>query len=303
MRSATWKSDNGHILHFSADKRGAFIFGSIDGNSASGVFQSDAAPEQDGQTTYGATLTPRKIILTGTIQGIGSKTRDAQASLDEVADRLSAAFNPRHEGELIYHLYERDVSIRCRPDAFPSMQKRFYETAISTFSVDLTADSPYWHEAQERIVPLGVLYPSMRFPLFISNAGGSPAGIIYNLLNAKNTTKEQILPIVEVFGTTELVKVENKTTGRFIEVNRPIAANQKMVIDTAKYRVDLFEQDGDGAYQWAQNVTHWITLESTNQWPFTLEPGENLIKINDEIAADAPVAVIRYRIPVMGVVL
>lgn len=303
MRSATWKSDNGHILHFGHDPRGSFLFGNIDGNSVSGKPQSDSAPQQDGQTTYGATLGPRKIVLNGTIQGIGNPRRDAQAALDETVSKLYAAFNPKHEGELTYHLYERDVSIRCRPDAFPVIQDRiFSHTAIMPFSVDFTADSPYWHDSAERIIPLGVMYPVMRFPLFVNIDGGSPSGLVYNLLNAYNPTYEQIYPIIEVFGSTELVRVDNTTTGKHIKINHTVGADQKMVIDTANNRVDLYQQDGDGTYQFLVNATNWLTKDSGRDWPFTLQPGDNLLKINDEITADSPVSVLRYYIPVMGVV-
>lgn len=301
MRSSTWRSDNGHIIHFGTQPTGAYIHGDIEGNHVSGRIQSDSPPGWNGQNTYGATLSGRSIILTGTIQGIGNKNRSAQAVYDEVINRLCFAFDPRYEGLLTFHLEEKDVAIRCRPVAIPQPKKRFEGLPIAEFSVDFIADLPHWHEAKERYVMLGVLRNDMRFPLFLNVNGGSPAGLIYNLLNANNPTLQPIFPIVEVFGSTELVRVDNTTTGRHIEVNRPVGANQKMVIDTRKYRVELYQMDTQGAYQFAENVSHWITEDSTDGWPFTLVPGENLLKINDEVAASTPVSVVRYHVPIMGV--
>lgn len=299
MRSAVWQSDNGHIVVFSIDPSGSFLFDRIEGNLMGARAQVVQAPMQDGATTYSVANEPRTVILYGHVQGKGSGEKDAEHALDEAVNRLCMALNPKYFGTLTYKTYAGDFAIRCRPVALPTIAKRYTGTVISPFSVDFTTDNPYWYEATERIVVLGMLYKSFRFPLVLNfEHGGSPLGVIYNALNANNATSEPIAPTIEVFSAADLVRAKNATTGKTLEINRPVGVNQKMVIDVPNYKATLFQLNGQGAYEYLQNVTNWVTLNS--DW-WALMPGDNVITINDDFTATAPAVILRYRIPVMGV--
>ena len=91
---------------------------------------------------------------------------------------------------------------------------------------------------------------------------------------------------------------EIHTTRKFIEINRSIEENQKMVIDMKKKKAEIYEKNEDGVYEYKYNATNWLTLES--EW-IELVPGKNVISINKQILEGVPLSVIKYRVPYMGV--
>ena len=297
MRHATWKSETGIVIEFLPDEEGPFIFGKIEGNNMAASAQVVRPPMADGAITFNISNDPRMSVFTGYVQGIGNHSKYAEAALDEAVNTMCTAFNPKRFGTLVYHTYAGNYAIRCRAIALPTVE-RIQETTIARFSVDLQADTPYWHEAEDKIIPLGLQRPVARFPLFLRFGTGSPLGLIYNALNASNPTPEPIAPIIEVFSAVELVHVQNTTTGKSLQINRPVAEGQKMRIDISDFRAELYELNGTGEYEFLQDVTNWLTIDS--DW-WRLEPGENVIVVNEDIAQSSPVTLVRYNIPILGV--
>lgn len=289
MKEVSYITDNGYIVNFG--KNAPFICLEISDNF-SGNFIVSKAPFQDGQTTQYVNLTAGNINLIGSILAFGSKQKAAKNVLEEYIDLMNYTFNPKVEGTLIVDNGVTSKQVRCRAINKPTYLDK-YNNHVK-IDVELVADNPVWESAKEYISGIGFTYNNLRFPLNLP----SSTGFIFNQMIADNKTRYDIYPMIEILSIASLIKIENETTGKFIEINRSIEANQKMVIDMKKKKAEIYEKNEDGVYEYKYNATNWLTLES--EW-IELVPGKNVISINKQILEGVPLSIIKYRIPYMGV--
>ncbi len=286
MRTALWESENGRTVRL----RDAppFLLATLDGNVMSGRPETVTPPRSDGDYTVFVSNGPRTINITGPIVAYGNRAYSAQAALDDRRAELCEAFNPKHFGRLTYYSEAGGRSIRCRPAALPTFEKRT-ENA-QAFDIDLQADVSGWESAEEKIAVLGDQTRLFRFPWHVSNTVFG-----YSITQARihNPSTEDIYPVIEVCPTAELVTVRNKTTGRHISINRPIRQGQKLVINMRDCSATIHSPDGSSA-----DVSYWLTMGSEF---FALEPGQNVLTVENESPNETPVTSIRYRLPYMGV--
>ncbi|SBW02684.1 hypothetical protein KL86CLO1_11682 [uncultured Eubacteriales bacterium] len=289
MRSITWESDAGHIVHMGDVI--PYLFKALT-DDLGATAETAKAPRQDGRTTYHTALDVRAINVTGSLVAYGSPTLDAQAAFDRYHTALCQAFAPHRWGVLTYHTEDGPRQVRCRPIATPTFGTRIAYTC--TLDIEFTTDSPYWESADLYIYPVGVQIKRWHFPMRLPLVFGSlaPRGII------NNPTSEIIYPVIEVTSTAQLVTVTNETAGAHISINRPIGAGQKMVIQMEDASAAIWTMDESGVYRETEDVSHWLTLDSE---PWGMAPGENVITISNEIPAETPITYIKYRIPYLGV--
>ena len=286
MRTALWESDNGRTIRLGHEP--PFLLANLDGNIMQGRAEAVTPPRSDGEYTAFLTNGPRTINITGSIIAYGNKTYPAQTALDDLKSGLCEAFNPKYFGRLTYYSEAGGRSIRCRPAALPSFEKRAVNT--HAFDIDLRSDSSVWEGAEEITVTLGDYKKLFRFPWHVS---GTVFGYSVKTARVLNRSTEDIYPVVEVSPTADLVTVSNKTTGRFISVTRPIRQGQRLVIDMREYSAVIHSENGSSS-----DVSFWLTPDSEY---FPLAPGINIITVENENPNETPVTRIRYRPPYMGV--
>ncbi|MDL2273975.1 phage tail family protein [Oscillospiraceae bacterium OttesenSCG-928-G22] len=286
LRTARWESENGFTARFHPNT--PFLLHGIT-DTLGAEAQIVKAPGQDGATTYAVSLGQPVINLVGSLRASGATFDEKRKHFDRLQDELSRAFLPNRFGLLIDERPGGYRQIRCRPIAKPSFGARIGN--MCSVDIEFLADMPHWTTVDETLLTLGMEVGGFRFPLRLPTRMGTytKTGIL------KNGTGENIWPVIEIFSASEYVSVKNLTTGKKTEINRPIAAHQKMVIDTYNTRAVVWQMDEQGDWAEVEDVSNWLTLDS-EYWP--LVPGRNEVQVSNEVMGQDVVTVIRYRTPV-----
>lgn len=248
--------------------------------------QRQKAPFQDGSTHIGSVLDERIIPIEFLITG------DTYADISESRTRLGRVLNPKlNNGILRYEngfvIREIEVSAESVP-FFPDGSGNRTEV-IQKGLVTLVASNPYWRSEKEHIEQLVTFSGGLTFPLILPTILG----------NQKSDAKSRIIvnegdsqtPIEVTFEgpATSPIRIENETTGKYIEVAQSLLNGEKLWISTAfgKKRVDKINIDGTKV-----NAFNYINLQSTF---FQLEPGNNLLNYSTgEDYEKAPVTIKFY---------
>lgn len=291
MRSVAWKSDTGRTVVFDAGM-GPYIFKSLTSDLGA-TAETARAPRQDGVTTYHVSLDTRTINLEGAMQIFGDRDHPALAEYDKARAWLHQAFAPNRWGTLIYYREDGAVQVRCRPIATPTIGSP--TVTLSSVDISFVTDSPYWETAEEYLVTVGVI---QRFWRFVWAPRLAPMGAFHRFGVIDNPSEELIYPTVEITSTSQHVTLTNQTTGQFIKIEHAIEEGQKLTVDLRDVTAWLWELDEDGVYRQAEDVSHWMSLDSA---PWGLRPGSNQVVITNEVPEATPVAYIRYRVPSLGV--
>ena len=296
-RTIEYISETGLTAHLGVT--GPFFLTDAPTDTVDSAAQVVRSPGRDGARTYHVTRGQRRVTLRGSVVALGNREIPNQAVLDQHRQRLCAVFDPKHFGTLIYHAAAGDYRLsRCRTVGTPVFGPRF-ENYVP-FSVEIISDDALWAEDKERVSKLGALYNNLRFPWFLPDTG-TPLSIVYAEARVTNPTPEAVYPLVEVYDTSgAFVNVLNETTGVRFNIGRAVGTDQKLVIDCAESAVWLYEQMADGKWVRAGNALNWLSLDS-DLTAFTVEPGENVFNINEDIPDEQPVMILRWRVPVMGV--
>lgn len=222
--------------------------------------QSQKAPGQDGSSLTNVVLAERIMPIEVAI------LKDLQIN----RQLISRIFNPKlGEGVLVYEndIVRREIkAVSEHVPQFPDNRPRTYQIA----SIDLICHNPYW-TTEDKVGQLVVWDGGLEFPLqlptFFSRRSNTNNNKI--LLNDGDVDS----PILAVFEgpATSPIRIDNKTTGEFIEVRQNLLAGEKLEINTAfgQKRVTKVLADGSRV-----NAFHFITLGSTF---FQLVRGNNLI--------------------------
>lgn len=240
-----------------------FLLQSIDGlGDVDADIQTQKAPFQDGSTYIDSVLQERAISLEVVILSNDKPTVLRQRQY------LASIFNPKlGPGTLRYENGEVVREIEAVPDGvpvFPSGQSNrgpFFQKAM----ISLICPAPFWLDPLKNIVKLEDFVANFRFP-FHFPVVFSARGDTRTIINDGDVPT----PItVEFRGRAINPRITNVTTGEFIQVNREIPENYRLVIDTefGRKRVSIIAPDGVET-----NAFHYIDLESTF---FDLEVGQN----------------------------
>lgn len=296
MRKVSWVSESGYTVVFEGagpyDSPGPYYFRELTSDLGA-TAETTRAPRQDGVTTWHVALDSRTVNLVGSMWVFGDRLHPAAAEYDRQRAFLAAAFAPNRWGVLTYYREDGAVQVRCRAAATPT-----FGPAVGTFAtidITLAADSPYWESAEETVEVVGVIRKLWHFPW---HPVREPMGVYNPFAVTPNPTDVDIYPTIEVYSTGQYVTVENTDLGEFVTIEHPIAEGQKLVIDMSDVSAFLWERDGQGVYHRREDVSHWMSLDST---PWCLKPGGNHLAIRNDKPEDTPVAYIRYRVPSLGV--
>ena len=231
----------------------------IDGTGGTEAdIQTQKAPYQDGHTFVDALLEPKTVEIELTIFA------RSKEEVFQLRRELTNIFNPKLGVGLLTYEYPGGVKeIEAVPEStpvFPSGPWVFQKAMIS-----LICPAPFWLDPLKNIVKLEDFVANFRFP-FNLPVVFSARGDTRTIINDGDVPT----PItVEFRGRAINPRITNVTTGEFIQVNREIPENYRLVIDTefGRKRVSIIAPDGVET-----NAFHYIDLESTF---FDLEVGEN----------------------------
>lgn len=224
------------------------------------IIDRQTSPYQDGSThTNTPTLSERYISLEIAIL----------EEKEHYRRMISRVLNPKlGEGTLVFEdeFIKREINVL--PEHIPKFPDNRGLSHQMVF-IDLIALNPYWL-SEEQVDQLVVWEGGIEFPLelptFLAEQSESKEKILLN-----NGDVETPLRIVFNGPATSPIKVINKTTNEFIQVNQSLGEGEKLEINTTfgQKRVTKVLVDGS-----RQNAFHFITLPSIF---FQLQRGNNLI--------------------------
>jgi hypothetical protein len=263
MERLIFTSATGEIIRFDGPP---FYLSKVDGlGDVDVAIELQKSPYQDGSTVVGSVLEERMITLEFLIvQDAGYK------DVSSARIQIAKAFNPKlGPGTLRYENDYLVREIKAIADSVPSYPDERRTETIQKGFITLLCPNPYWL-ADEKIDQLVVWEGGLEFPLqlptYFAQQSESKAK---KLLNEGDVET----PVEITFNgpATAPIRVINKTTGDFIEVNQSLLVGERLEINTAfgQKRVTKLLADGTKF-----NAFHFLNLDSSF---FQLIPGNNLI--------------------------
>lgn len=235
----------------------------IDGTGGTEAdIQTQKAPYQDGHTFVDALLEPKTVEME---LAIFARSKE---EVFQLRRQLTNVFNPKLGVGLLTYEYPSGVrEIEAVPDSTPIFPSGIQNSSegFQRVLITLICPAPFWLDPLENIVKLEDFVANFRFP-FHFPVVFSARGDTRTIINDGDVPT----PItVEFRGHAINPRITNVTTGEFIQVNREIPENYRLVIDTefGRKRVSIIAPDGVET-----NAFHYIDLDSTF---FDLEVGEN----------------------------
>lgn len=228
--------------------------------------QMQKSPFQDGNTYIDNTLESRPISIEF---GIFANDR---TELYGLRHKISRIFNSKLGlGTLVFNfggLYREINAIVENGPLFPDGEGNETEK-FQRGLIDFICPDPFWL-SKENVEQLTVWEGGLEFPLELPTEfailSEERSKIIFNEGDVET-------PIIVVFNgpASAPIRVENITTGEFIEVNQGLQSGERLEINTAfgKKRVEKVLENGERI-----NAFHYIDLQSKF---FQLIPGNNLI--------------------------
>lgn len=287
MRTVEWRAANGDTIIFSRAK--PYMLDTFYPSTPAGTAEIVRGIRTDGQTTYNVVADALTPSLVGSIQAQGKTYELAQKNLDELRSRLQAALNPKHFGELIYTDYAGAHRLICRPMSGAAIGKRIGNA--EKIDIEWVSDEPYWTQAQQKSLSIGVTRKLWRFPWIIAP---TVFGSILSDRVIINPTIIEIMPIIIIADTaSENITIGNKTTGDQTTITQKIVPGQKLELNMSTPSATLIDVDGTPT-----DVTHWITLNSA--FPWGLAPGLNEIFTAVDTPDISPVITIMWHQPEEG---
>ena len=186
---------------------------------------------------------------------------------------LSVIFNPLlGEGELTYVNDYMVKTIRVLPTVLPTTVEKF--GTLQLLNIELTANDPFWYDAEENCLLMGSYANGLTFPLEQAE---------YKFADL-DTFSEVIIdgdietPLtIEFSGEAQNPKITNETTGEFIQVSKVMTAADKLTITTHYGNKTVIFTDANGE---SSSAYHLITNDSSF---FQLQTGKNILRFSSEL--------------------
>lgn len=254
--------------------------------------QMQKAPYQDGSSFIDSVLQERHLYISFAIRGAKYK------NLADMRRKLGKVFNPKVRGSLSLKHEGGEYEIPCYPSHVPNFPDDGTDAIgrMQTVGVDLVAPSPYWLSSTDSVEQLVTFSGGLTFPLNLPTIFGNQDS------DAKSRLIENVgdspAPIEVTFEgpATSPIRIENETTGEFIEVAQSLLVGEKLWISTAfgNKRVEKVLVDGT-----RQNAFHYIYIDPTGETEsstfFQLEAGNNLITYDTGIEYEKAPVTIRFK--------
>lgn len=219
--------------------------------------------KQDGQTAEGRTLQARPISFSVLIQG------NSSTEIYQNRRKLISLFSLNEEYDVKYKNDYMTVGFNCRVTTPPTFKGDSGIVSAKTAAISLICDDPYLYGALEKKVSSGkfpIEFPIEFNPYLELSTISSTFFIINNIGDAPT-------PIKAVFeGEAINPKLENLTTGEFIQIKKQIPERSALEITTGygNKRVEIVDEDGTRT-----NGFNYITDDTTF---FSLQCGESKLK-------------------------
>jgi len=204
-----------------------FILTKIEGTGAVNVnIQSSKSPYQDGVSYHGNTLEPRSLSIEIMI---------IAENIEEMMNyrrKLSNIFNPKlNEGTLIYEIsgVRREIkAISELAPVFPDAGD--FKDTMQPGLIQLYCPNPFWLdtfiESEEMADWVGGLRFPLQLPMMFAGRSTRQSTIIRN-------DGDVPTPITfEFLGPAVNPKVVKDDTGEYIQVNREIGEDEKLIVST-----------------------------------------------------------------------
>lgn len=286
MAKLTYINEREQILEFGDSA--PFLIIKIEGlGSPKNELYRQKSPYQDGTTITHATLDERELVLEGVILYKDRLERQ------RYRNRLIKVFNPKLKGELIFERDGIKRKINCMVEQAPYFPSNMQET-YQMFSLIFICPNPFWLdefiESEEMADWVGGLRFPLQLPMMFAGRSTRQSTIIRN--NGDVET-----PIVfEFLGPATNPKITNDSTGEYIQINREIAADEKLIITTEFGNKKVILRNTLTGEQ--MNAFGWIDLGSTF---FQLDVGENLMSYNADSGQETARVWIKWRNRYLGV--
>lgn len=247
--------------------------------------QLQRAPYQDGGTFVDALLEPRELEVEAAVLAPTPEVLDSRRAI------LSRIFNPKlGPGTLRVDMegFSREIeAVSEQAPVFPTgpqNQGRTFQRVL----LRLLCPDPWWPGPQERYAWLvgsegGLRFP-VRFPISFAKLASEVALV--------NEGDAPCPVVIEFYGPASRPRVDNLTTGQFIEVLQDLAAGQVLVINTT------FGQKSVTVLPEGTNAMAWINLES-EFW--SLVPGTNKVRYSALSGGENAKVAVRWRPRFVGV--
>lgn len=231
-----------------------YLINKIDGLGETGAdIATTEAPYVDGSIYIDTRLSPRELSIEGTFRRLTS------TELYKNRQRLQRVLNPKLGVGTLRYEHEGIVKqIDAIVDGSPAYADKDREP-FQKFQINLLCPDPYWRDSNQVSQPLqayrGNLTLPTTFPLEFGLEGSRVT--LYN--NGDVPTPVNI----DIHGPITNPQIINKTTGERIRVNRAIASDEILHIDTTPgqkraevYRGNEIEQ----VFGYLDHNSDWIEL-------------------------------------------
>lgn len=245
--------------------------------------QRQKVPYEDGSTVIDVLLEDRAIDITFVIANdIGDYS---YGSISQKREQVGRIINPklgagtlRYEND--YLVREIQVIAEGVP-VFPDGKDR--AKTLQKGIINFIAPDPYWRSLLIDEEP--AFKPLFQFPF----EGPFQMGEQRDRRIINNDGASTVPLFIEFFGPANRPRIENLTTGEFIQVNKQLFEGEKMVIDTTSgaKRVEFIDVEGERT-----DVMKWLDINSIF---FKLQLGENDINYTADDDVQGAVVNISYR--------
>ena len=300
MRSLIWESGQDRIVMTDDINDAIFAdFSEFTPNTVSGVYDRKTVFGLNGTVLVNAQLSNRQCVVKATVMAhnIGSATDPVKAVLDRYRRILCRAADPTRRGRLTYRNNSGEVFfIEALPQSLPVFSSETPSTI--TFLLDLVADEPYWQLEEQHSVEIGKAVTAAQLPATLPM---TLATVTAMTVAVENNSDVPVHPTVRVNPTPLPVMLTNHANGKRLAMSAKVDDGYYAIIKTTHggQEVRLWRESVLGD-EMVETVTHWLAPQSDTD--FALEPGSNLLTINDTLNAEgAPTCVVTWHDARMGV--
>lgn len=222
---------------------------------------SSTIPGVDGAYMQGIRIEPREVPCT--VYVYGKDRQDMYAQRYELIRKLTPTSK-------LGWLYYRNDYIHVRTQAIPRLPPDFTERIRNYNKADITfwCPSPYWRSVFNHTEEIGYIkgegfkYP-FAFPVKFAS--------LKNELSIDYQGSVSAPVTITIYGSATKPKITNKTTGKYIAVEKELTDNQRLVIVTTRGSKSVkIAETGKST----KDAFQYIDPESVF---WELQPGENII--------------------------
>lgn len=254
--------------------------------------QTQKAPYQDGSTHIDSRLQERYPSIVFVIRG------EQYSDLVALRRHVGRVFSPKISGILSIIHEGEEYFLRCVSEHVPAFPDNGTDAIgrMQTVTVDLKAPNPYWQSGSDTVEQLVTFSGGLTFPLRLPTIFGNQESKAKSRIIVNNGDSPTPIEITFEGPATTPIRIDNETTGEFIEVNQSLLEGEQLWISTTfgHKRVEKILVDGTRI-----NAFHHILVDPTGAGPsstfFQLQPGNNLMTYNTGVEYEKAPVTIRFQ--------